>query len=1096
MNTVDKNPLNVLKEKQYSAIIHSREYRQLLSEMCKRIVNKSKIAPNEATIENYFDCELFAFFRSIFEPLGFSYNPVKEAAIETSRHVTKGRADSAIGGLIIEFKQPSTLSNQKLKDKAVGQICEYLNGIYDDTELIGYVTDGTKGCFVTCNEDGIKKESFYELSYDQLDRLIQSIIRLNMIALSPNNLVDSFCKPPENNGIAFELVKELYVIINQSISPKTQMLFNEWKELFNLAHDDISKQQAIIDRKKALENVIGDVFSEVDEEYTALFALQTAYVIIIKIIAYRILSIIRYKDSLINFESLIGVDADSLRFQMVQLEEGAVFRDYGITNLLEGDFFSWYSTKEQWSNELAGIISEIFKILSMYADKAVLNTGKRSADFFKELYQGMMPPAVRHSLGEYYTKQWLAKQVVDEAVSLVNSENWKGIDPCCGSGTFITVMIDKVLQENTNLSTEEQLNSVLDRVKGIDLNPVAVLTARVNYFINISHLLDDQTELEIPIYLGDSSYVPRKKEYDGIDCLEYTINTLIKPIDILIPVSMVKDPIAFSKVMTHIELYIKNLDTDGAYKCLENLVDKDDLIDSIKEQIRKLAETLIDLERKNWDGIWARIITNYLTTANLGKFDVIVGNPPWVDWKSLPSGYRDRIKTLCISRKLFSGDKVTGGINLNICALISNVVAENWLSESGILGFLMPEPLINQQSYEGFRNLYLEDGSKLYFRKFTNWTKAGKPFKPVSQKFLSFYISRKQVDYKDGIDVDWYELKSKKNADDCEFISLDEYFNVTKGIAATCHATKNFFAYVDSRKQLHDFMSISGNSNYIGREGIEFYPQEMMIFTKSQLPSTKSCTSLENIQVKKSKYHVPKCNELLETEYLHPLIKGVDITPFHVEDSGYIVPFPYDERDTRLPIAFDELIIKAPKLATFYQKHKDLILSQTTYNERIIGREGEFYKLARVGSYSFAKYYVAFRDNTKWAAAVVTERDTDWGGLKRPLFQNHAVSICEDINGRFITEDEAHFICGIMNSSVAYEYILRSSDSRSYPIRPRIFIPEYNSEDELHREVVRLSRLAHDNYDNTDIIKGIIAKLDELYLTIANKNKSKFTYIQ
>ena len=146
----------------------------------------------------------------------------------------------------------------------------------------------------------------------------------------------------------------------------------------------------------------------------------------------------------------------------------------------------------------------------MYADKAVLNTGKRSADFFKELYQGMMPPAVRHSLGEYYTKQWLAKQVVDEAVSLVNSENWKGIDPCCGLGTFITVMIDKVLQENTNLSTVEQLNSVLDRVKGIDLNPVAVLTARVNYFINISHLLDDKTELEIPIYLGDSSYVPRK----------------------------------------------------------------------------------------------------------------------------------------------------------------------------------------------------------------------------------------------------------------------------------------------------------------------------------------------------------------------------------------------------------------------------------------------------------------------------------------------------------------------------------------------------------------------------------------------------------
>lgn len=123
----------------------------------------------------------------------------------------------------------------------------------------------------------------------------------------------------------------------------------------------------------------------------------------------------------------------------------------------------------------------------------------------------------------------------------------------------------------------------------------------------------------------------------------------------------------------------------------------------------------------------------------------IVGNPPWVDWKSLPSGYRERIKSLCISRRLFSGDRLTGGINLNICALIANVAADNWLSEKGILGFLMPEPLVFQQSYEGFRNFYLEDGSRMYFCKFTNWTKSGNPFKPVTQKFLSFFLSKEFV---------------------------------------------------------------------------------------------------------------------------------------------------------------------------------------------------------------------------------------------------------------------------------------------------------------------------------------------------------------
>ena len=1083
--TESKQYVDVLKQKQYIAIVNSTEYKTLLKDMCRRITNKAKTAPNEATIESYFDCELFAFFRDIFEPLGFAYNPVKEASVSTKRHVTKGRADTAIGALVIEFKQPSTFSSEEQKNKAINQISDYLLGLDFEGESVGFVTDGTKGCFVVKNEKGLIREGLYELSFEQMDSLVQSIIRLSLTALTSKNIVENFCNPPENDGIAFALVKVLYDNLSKAITPKTQMLFNEWKELFNLAHDDVSKQQAIIDRRTSLEKLIGVTFSKNDEEYTALFALQTAYAIIVKIVAYRILSIVRYNASLIDFETLVDCDSEALRFQLALLEEGAIFRDYGITNLLEGDFFSWYATKEQWSADISKSIADVFKILSRYSDKAVLNTKKNSYDFFKELYQGMMPPAVRHSLGEYYTKQWLARHVVEEALKLTKATNWKGLDPCCGSGTFITVMIDKVLEETKEESAEKQLHEVLKRVKGIDLNPVAVLTARVNYFINISHLLESDEELEIPIYLGDSSYVPIKCEFDGIDCLEYSINTLISPINILVPASMVEDPLKFSKAMTNIELYIKALDEEGTYDCLADLVKESELTDKIKEELRKLSNALVDLERRKWDGIWARIITNYLTTANLGKFDIIVGNPPWVDWKSLPSGYRDKIKSLCISRKLFSGDKVTGGINLNICALISNVVAENWLTNSGILGFLMPEPLISQQSYEGFRNMFLSDNSRLYFKKFTNWTKAGHPFKPVTQKFLTFYMTKEPIDYKKGVDVDWFILKKRKIHDNCEILSLDEYFDVHKGIAATCHKTKNFFAYIDSRQQLNEFMSVAGESQYIGREGIEFYPQEMMIFEESGLPSTFDCTSLKNIQIKKAKYHIPQTVELLETKYLHPLVKGVDIYPFHIEFSGYIVPFPYDERNTRVPIKLDELIRTAPKLAAFYQKHKDLILAQTTYNERIIGKEGEFYKLARVGAYSFAENYVVFRDNTRWGAAVVSSLDTSWGGKKRPLFQNHAVSICEDSEGHFISLEEAHFICGIMNTPVAFQYVINSSDSRSFPIRPRIYIPKYDKKNSIHKKISILSQEAHKKYNDEGAITNIVNQLNKLYLKIA-----------
>jgi hypothetical protein len=1077
--------IDKLKQQQYNTIVRSREYKELLKEMSKRIVKQSTSAPNEATIENYFDCELFAFFREVFSPLGFEYCPKKEASIATKRHITKGRADTLLGALVIEFKQPSTLSNKVLQDNAVNQVIEYLDGLEIESELVGFVTDGTKGCFVIRSEAGYKKELFSILNSEQLDRLIQLIIQLKLTALTSVNLVNDFCNPPANNGVAFKLFKNLYDTLRNNITPKTQMLFDEWKELFNLSHDDVSQQQAIIDRKRSLELLLNEAFSDNDEEYTALFALQTAYVIIIKIIAYRIISIVRYNSSFIDFENLASTNEDALRQQLVSLEDGAIFRGYGITNLLEGDFFSWYSTSEQWNSCIANSISEIFVILCRYADKSVLNSDQKSADFFKDLYQHMMPSAVRHSLGEYYTKQWIAKEVFDEAVLMNNKSSWRGLDPCCGSGTFITVMIDKVLEETIDKDDTTRLKEVLSRVSGIDLNPVAVLTARVNYFINVAHLMTSQDELEIPVYLGDSSYVPKACIFDNKDCLEYTINTLVKPINIIVPRSMVRDTVEFSKVMTGIELNIRALDEQTTYNKLESLIDPDDLTENIKNQVHSLSRTLVDLESRNWDGIWARIITNYLTTANLGKFDIIVGNPPWVDWKSLPSGYRDRIKGLCISRQLFSGDRITGGINLNICALISNVVAENWLSEDGTLGFLMPEPLLFQQSYEGFRNLYLSDGTRLYFKKLTNWTKAGNPFKPVTQKFLTYYMTKTAYNYKEGIDVDWMILKDNKKHDDLEVLDINEYFDVISGIAATCHKTKNMFSYIESRQQLSDFMSIAGESYYLGREGIEFYPQEMTIFELSGLPNTRNCTSLKNIQVKKSKYKVPQSVELLETDYLHPLVKGVDITPFHVNISGLIVPFPYDKRNTRLPIALEELARIAPNLAAFYQRFKDLILAQTSYNERIIGKSGEFYALARVGAYSFAKHYVVFRDNTKWGAAVISDIDTDWGGLRHPLFQNHCVSICEDVEGNYISEDEAHFICGIINAPIVYEYVLKSSDSRSFPIRPRIYIPKYDSYNWSHRRIVELSKTAHNNYNDSAKMEEISRELNTEYLQIA-----------
>lgn len=86
---------------------------------------------------------------------------------------------------------------------------------------------------------------------------------------------------------------------------------------------------------------------------------------------------------------------------------------------------------------------------------------------------------------------------------------------------------------------------------------------------------------------------------------------------------------------------------------------------------------------------------------------------------------------------------------------------------------------------------------------------------------------------------------------------MDEYFDVQKKYLAVCNVDKNFFLLVNKRENLDIFFKIGGQSQYIGREGIEFYPQELMVFQLSDKPSPKGYTCLRNIQ--KCNYELENC---------------------------------------------------------------------------------------------------------------------------------------------------------------------------------------------------------------------------------------------
>ncbi|EAC9603104.1 hypothetical protein KEB92_001472 [Listeria monocytogenes] len=1085
---------DIKRRKELDTILASSEYKDRINLIAHSIIERGKSAANEAEIESEFDYQFRSLFEEFFSHLGFAYVPEKETKVSTPFHKTKGRADTSVGNLIVEFKHRSKLQNTIQIEKALVQAESYMEGFnnVNKTKSVALVTDGVKGEFIVYEDGKSLRQGLEDFNSILVDTFVKSFIGLNKVELSASNLERDLAQSQNGqDSLSKQLTIELFLVLQTNKTQKTQMLFEEWKELFKLSHDDESQQEAIIKRRNAISEYFSITINNADDEYLALFALQTSYAICIKLIAFKVISNISFQEGMLDFDTLRKLPSSQLLKKFIDLEDGAIFRNYGILNLLEGDFFSWYATEDEWTDEIAIKITNILNVLVRYVHSDIFHTENQAHDFFKELYMGMIPKEVRHALGEYYTPHWLAEKVIDESILKLPNESsqcWRGLDPTCGSGTFLTVLINRKLKSLGDINPAEKLDNILQSVVGIDINPVTVLTARVNYFLNISSLLDNEilaNGIEIPVYSGDSAYVPTTVNVSGVKCFEYVIETQISSINIILPQSITANLKKFSKTMTSIEIDIKNLDDSEVKEKLIKLIPKDELIDEVIENIESLAKKLVEMEKNNWNGIWARIITNYITTASIGKFDVIVGNPPWVDWKSLPSGYRDKIKSLHIKDTLFSGDGMTGGINLNICALITNVVATNWLAEYGILAFLMPDTLMYQKSYEGFRKLLLPDRKSMYFSEIFDWTKAGHPFAPVQQKFYTYFMNFSPVNYEDGIVLRAFTKKPKRNSQ-VDILDFNDTFKESMGYLYQSTKDNTYFTYIKDRERIPLFYKVAGTSEYKGREGIEVYPQELMIFqVDDSMPSTDFIVTVKNIQNSRSKFKVPQKPQVFEKEMLVPLIKGISIKKFQTPESDLLVPFAYDSKYSKqVAIPLSNLRKKAPLTAQYFEQNKDIFESQNEYSNKLINGENvPYYSLARVGAYTFAENYVAFRDNSKWGACVVTNVQTPWGEWKRPIFQNHAVTISQNKYGENISNDEAHYICAIMNSSIVEEYMLNSSDSRSFPIRPRFKIPQYDSSNVNHNNLSLISKEAHQS-TSSEIPKGIITTIDKLYLEI------------
>jgi len=150
---------------------------------------------------------------------------------------------------------------------------------------------------------------------------------------------------------------------------------------------------------------------------------------------------------------------------------------WGVHNLLpelrSDGFLSVYDEKE-----ISKAFHPVIRLATSLANQ-LRDSVSSWANLLTNLYEEIIPRQIRHDLGEYFTPYWLTDRTI-EMSGFKGDLNSILLDPGCGSGVFLLAAAEMKYQANKDKSQEEMMNSILRTVVGCDINPLCVLTARLN----------------------------------------------------------------------------------------------------------------------------------------------------------------------------------------------------------------------------------------------------------------------------------------------------------------------------------------------------------------------------------------------------------------------------------------------------------------------------------------------------------------------------------------------------------------------------------------------------------------------------------------
>ena len=754
------------------------------------------------------------------------------------------------------------------------------------------------------------------------------------------------------------LILQLFHLL-QAPTPQTHRLLTGWEEEFQAIYGDV-RSNLSSNRKLDAPQLLQEFGVEPGPSDThprqvqlLFFSIQTYFSLLVKLIAREAL----------ECPNCSGDDLILGRFALIR----------GIENYCTRDWFCWPAYED--GAAVRPILSALEVAISPYHTQVSPAEFVRryDRDCIKQIYHALIPKALRHALGEFYTPDWLARLTWRESMSLLQDTHLPALrvlDPTCGSGTFLFQAI------YAKRAAGASLPQILDSVTGIDINPLAVLTAKTNYLLSILDLLEENTPISLPVFQADLLHLP--------------------PLDI-------------------------------------------------------------------------------------PKADLIVGNPPWVNWEYLPEGYRARSQHLWQDYQLFLfRGKGVRFAKEDISILITYLAADQLLRSGGLLSFVIRQGVFKSaQNGAGFRRFRLPDGQSLGVLRVDDLSKL-RVFDHAAGSTALFFVRKGEdttypVPYLLWKKRDDTQRSTIKPLSTLEYVLAQTQVIQQQAMPASPGDLTSPWVTAD-RQRLESISSLLGQNNYQARTGV-FTGGANAVYWLDIVGKQGSLLRVQNI-TRRAKRKAPCVQALLEPDHIYPLVLGRGIQQWHFSCEGYIL-CPHTAQTKLWPVPGHVLHQTCPNTYDYLSSFREELDQRKGFAswEKEIQR-AQFHAVLKVGAYTFSKYKVAWRYiASRFLCAVIEEADDPWLGRTIPLPNEKVMYVSTDCR------EEAYFLCGLLSSTPVAQCVqsYMNPTSISAHVLGRLRLPDFDEQNPDHLLIAQLCRQGHQSENKAPYLAQIDAIVERLY---------------